>query len=173
MKLPFRDKNGNRIDTTKKYRDTKENVNDIFIVGKIGDTKCLITSLPNELAPKHILFDYWECEDSDMYQALVNDNIYMCPIDLDMEKLTPEYSKELEPISEELVAPMERNLDGIYFRVQRDGKWTNRCFTDLTDKEQEDLLNNHKDNPTFLISLAKEIAQEYRMMASALNVVMD
>ena len=173
MKLPFRDKNGNRIDTTKKYRDTKENVNDIFIVGEIGETMCLITSLPNYLAPTNVLFDYWDCKDSDMYEALVNDNIYICPIGLDMEKLTLEYAKELEPMSEELVAPIERNLDGIYFRVQREGKWTNRCFTDLTDKEQEDILNKHKDNPTFLISLAREISQEYRMMANALDVVMD
>ena len=25
-----------------------------------------------------------------------------------------------------------RNLDGFYLRVERDGKWVNRCFTDLT-----------------------------------------
>lgn len=28
-----------------------------------------------------------------------------------------------------------RNLDGMYFRVERDGKWQNVCFTDLTEKE--------------------------------------
>ena len=32
---------------------------------------------------------------------------------------------------------MERNLDGIYFRVQRDGKYKNICFSDLTDEEIE------------------------------------
>lgn len=30
----------------------------------------------------------------------------------------------------------ERNLDGYYFRVQRDGRWVNRCFTDMTLAEQ-------------------------------------
>lgn len=30
----------------------------------------------------------------------------------------------------------KRDLDGILFRVQRDGKWTNRCWTDLTDEER-------------------------------------
>lgn len=27
---------------------------------------------------------------------------------------------------------MQRNLDGVYFRVERDGKWQNICFSDLT-----------------------------------------
>ena len=31
----------------------------------------------------------------------------------------------------------KRNLDGIYFRVQRDGKWGNTCFSDLTQEEME------------------------------------
>ena len=30
---------------------------------------------------------------------------------------------------------MDRNLDGVYFRVQRDGKWGNTCFSDLTQEE--------------------------------------
>lgn len=33
-----------------------------------------------------------------------------------------------------------RNLDGIYFRVKRDGKWDNVCFSDLTDKEMDAVL---------------------------------
>ena len=32
---------------------------------------------------------------------------------------------------------MDRNLDGIYFRVQRDEKWGNTCFSDLTQEEME------------------------------------
>lgn len=30
----------------------------------------------------------------------------------------------------------KRDLDGVYFRVQRGGKWVNRCWTDLTKEEQ-------------------------------------
>ena len=30
---------------------------------------------------------------------------------------------------------MNRELDGIYFRVKRDGKYENICFTDMTDEE--------------------------------------
>ena len=37
---------------------------------------------------------------------------------------------------------MDRNLDGIYFRVQRDGKWGNACFSDLTQEEMERVMKN-------------------------------
>lgn len=30
--------------------------------------------------------------------------------------------------------PKKRNLDGVYFRVERDGKWENVCFTSITFK---------------------------------------
>lgn len=30
----------------------------------------------------------------------------------------------------------QRNLDSYYFRVNRDGKWRNICFSDLTDEER-------------------------------------
>lgn len=32
---------------------------------------------------------------------------------------------------------MDRNLDGIYFRVERGGKWMSVCFSDMTPKERE------------------------------------
>lgn len=35
---------------------------------------------------------------------------------------------------------MNRNLDGCYFRVNRDGKWQNICFTDLTHEERDKVL---------------------------------
>ena len=35
---------------------------------------------------------------------------------------------------------MNRNLDGIYFRVKREDKWQNVCFSDLTEKEREELF---------------------------------
>ena len=37
---------------------------------------------------------------------------------------------------------MDRNLDGIYFRVQRDEKWVNACFSDLTQEEMERVMGN-------------------------------
>lgn len=35
-----------------------------------------------------------------------------------------------------MIPPTERNLDSIYFRVERDGKYKSLCFTDLTSEEQ-------------------------------------
>lgn len=32
---------------------------------------------------------------------------------------------------------MKRNLDGIFFRVKRNGKYENVCFTDLSTDEIE------------------------------------
>lgn len=42
------------------------------------------------------------------------------------------------------VPPAKRDLDGVYFRVMRDGQMTNRCFSDLT-KEEQDLIMDEYD----------------------------
>ena len=36
--------------------------------------------------------------------------------------------------------PQVKNLDGSYFRVLRNGKFVERCFTDMTMEEQDDYL---------------------------------
>lgn len=36
---------------------------------------------------------------------------------------------------------VERNLDGIYCRVKRDGKYTNACFSDMCLEEQNKFLD--------------------------------
>jgi len=36
--------------------------------------------------------------------------------------------------------PERRNLDGVYFRVLRDGHWTNVCFTDMLESEKSTVL---------------------------------
>jgi len=36
--------------------------------------------------------------------------------------------------------PEPRNLDSVFVRVERDGKMVNRCFTDLTEVEQQKFL---------------------------------
>ena len=37
---------------------------------------------------------------------------------------------------------MERNLTGIYYRVQRDGKWCSVDFSDMTFEEQVNILKD-------------------------------
>lgn len=39
---------------------------------------------------------------------------------------------------------MDRNLDGVYFRVFRNGKWENVCFSDMTTEERDEVI---KDRP--------------------------
>ena len=34
---------------------------------------------------------------------------------------------------------INRNLDGVYFRIKRDDEWQNICFSDLTKEEREDV----------------------------------
>ena len=35
---------------------------------------------------------------------------------------------------------LNRNLDGAYFRIKRNGKFENICFSDLTDVEMDEIL---------------------------------
>lgn len=37
---------------------------------------------------------------------------------------------------------MDRNLDGVYFRIKRDGIYDNVCFSDLTDSEMVQVMQN-------------------------------
>ena len=34
------------------------------------------------------------------------------------------------------------DMDGIYFRIKRNDKYENVCFSDLTDEERVDVCNN-------------------------------
>ena len=36
-----------------------------------------------------------------------------------------------------IVYPKQRELDGVYTRVERNGHWYSVCFSDLTDEEQD------------------------------------
>ena len=48
---------------------------------------------------------------------------------------------------------MDRNLDGVYFRVNRDGKWKSICFSDLTSEEMDQVLEDR--NKEWLCGLCK------------------
>ena len=38
--------------------------------------------------------------------------------------------------------PKKRKLDGIYCRVEREGKYYDLCFTDQTEEEQQEFLDS-------------------------------
>ena len=64
---------------------------------------------------------------------------------------------------------MKRNLDGIYFRVKRNGKYENVCFSDLTESEREEVC---KDRPAeWYKSVAFHLADRLQTIGDYLNIV--
>jgi len=57
----------------------------------------------------------------------------------------------------------QRNLDGIYFRVQRDGGWQNVCYSDMEQRERDEVARKKMENST-----PAEQAQWWRSMADLL-----
>ena len=51
---------------------------------------------------------------------------------------------------------MDRNLDGYYFRVCRNGCWESVCFSDLTEEEREKVCEER--DAEWLKSLAYHLA---------------
>ena len=55
------------------------------------------------------------------------------------------------------------NLDGIYFRVERDGKRQNVCYSDMEQTERDEVARKQAENAT----LAEQV-QLWRSMADTL-----
>lgn len=49
-----------------------------------------------------------------------------------------------------------RNMDGVYFRVKRNGKYEPVCFSDLTSEEQDQMMTGRSEE--WLKTLAKHLA---------------
>lgn len=64
---------------------------------------------------------------------------------------------------------MERNLDGCYFRVERDGRWCSICFSDLTEEERATVLTGR--NEEWLKSLCGHLAERLRMIGDTFDIV--
>lgn len=72
------------------------------------------------------------------------------------------------------VIPIPRELDGIYYRVERDGKWCNRCFTDLTTEEQEEMIKKYdveglKRMVMLLAKILRDIGDTFDIVAKDEN----
>lgn len=64
-----------------------------------------------------------------------------------------------------------RNLDGIYFRVQRNNKWQSICFSDLTEKEMKEVIKDKSNE--WLQSLAIGLAKTLRNIGDQLDLYME
>lgn len=71
----------------------------------------------------------------------------------------------------------QRNLDGVYFRVQRDGKWLNVCYSDMTDAERDEVARKRAEHTTieeqvtWWRSLADILADQLYDMGEQLGVM--
>ena len=70
----------------------------------------------------------------------------------------------------ESIYPVKRNLDGCYFRVERNGKWQSVCFSDLTAEEREKMMAER--NAEWLASLCNHLADKLRRIGDELDIEM-
>lgn len=70
---------------------------------------------------------------------------------------------------------MNRELDGVYFRVKRNNEYDNVCFSDMTEEEMKEVLQGR--DPEWLKSLCiilgkrlKEIGDYFDIYAGEVDV---
>ena len=66
--------------------------------------------------------------------------------------------------------PVQRKLDGVFFRVNRDDKWCNVCLTDLTTEERDRMLAKYDRDQMYwlvgyLADLLRSIGDEFDVIA--------
>ena len=64
---------------------------------------------------------------------------------------------------------MNRELDGCYFRVKRNGKYEPICFSDLTEEERDAELEGR--NVEWLKSLCCYLADRIKMIGEQFDIV--
>ena len=64
---------------------------------------------------------------------------------------------------------MNRNLDGVYFRIKRDDEWQNICFSDLTESEQDHVMEDK--NEAWLRSLCKALGERIRYLGDYFDIM--
>lgn len=67
---------------------------------------------------------------------------------------------------------IERKLCGIYFRVKRNGKDQDLCFTDMTEDEQIDILRQQPSRE-FVVGLCLRLAQTVRTLGDEFDISAD
>ena len=64
---------------------------------------------------------------------------------------------------------MDRNLDGAFFRVKRDDKWKNVCFSDMSTEERLEVLKD-KDIE-FVKRLCLIMADELKQIGDEFDII--
>lgn len=67
---------------------------------------------------------------------------------------------------------MNRNLDGTYFRIERNGKYENVCFSDLTLEERDEIAEmNGGRSAEWWKSLAYHLADCLHIIGEQFDIV--
>lgn len=67
------------------------------------------------------------------------------------------------------MARIDRELDGVYFRIKRDDKYENICFSDLTEEEMDSVLTG-RDNE-WLTRMCKILGRTIRCIGDSFDLV--
>ena len=62
-----------------------------------------------------------------------------------------------------------RELDGVYFRIKRNDKWHNICFSDLTEEEMREVMSGREKQ--WLEELCVILGKTLRRMGDMFNIV--
>lgn len=68
---------------------------------------------------------------------------------------------------------MQRNLDGVFFRIKRGNKYTNVCFSDLTAEERKEILDKkctQAEAITWLRSMCEILADTLRNIGDEFDI---
>lgn len=66
------------------------------------------------------------------------------------------------------VYPVERKLDGVFFRVKRNGKWNNICFSDMTHDERKEVIGERTCE--WWMALAGMMADDLRAVGDKFGI---
>ena len=64
--------------------------------------------------------------------------------------------------------PIIHGLDGVYFRIKRNNKWEDICFSDLVEEEQEEIMRDR--DKEWLKSLCKILGNTIHKIGEQFNI---
>lgn len=67
--------------------------------------------------------------------------------------------------------PIKRNLDGVYFRVNRNDKWMDACFSDMTENERNEVMEGRGEE--WLRSMCNILAERIYEIGNELDIYCD
>ena len=83
--------------------------------------------------------------------------------------MTKSFDERNAEKSRRVCEAMDRELDGIYFRVERDGKWGSACFSDLTEEQMRDVLSGRSKE--WLLEMCVILGKRIREIGDQLDIV--